>query len=1377
MGDVLIEQKQPQKWYDTQGCSLTAPRPTNIHFAQDADNLIKIVRSLDQSGPGDNGQNLDHLWSKLVASSDESFHAAEESTLRWLLKSMNGNAAAAEAMRRHPLTWTMLDCVFTRIPLFSLAKSLADRKFVAVLQQTLKDVSTTNGDSTPHTATKRKRSSQAQFGSDEAKQPHACLATSKVLFSTLKSLLGRLDDTATTTPRDKIGAEHIRSLFCLSATETAALLAPIFSVCQLLIENEAFELDGAEQWVSVASSLWNLHMQGLDDTSEVATHLFTTPASILNALENLSEKDVINAPALLKSTWSADLQSFLQRNLILPCRTTFINRQDFGPVTRALDVSMAKIQLTAPALYFLAAKSSDTTAEGERRKHTVEWMKRVFEEVEQAIHDNPHRNTLIELIIRQAIENSTAIDIKSLREIARNYVLDKDPTDWTLLGSIVTCDPAVFQTSGDGSDLLGSICDKVSKSTLQATQKPIAEVLGAIRQSFVIRRDLVAFLQLWLTELKKSEEAGNLKQSPWFGEGPQLYKGEYLHSLIEKELSPSQLSEFVSWLEAQSTQSAPHALCAINDAICEGLKQESFVDVVGLRLFQLTWTACAAAPDLPPRWRISSKTMRWVKPEEKTAIWESLKEKVKSILKKGPLESTETFECFRFCYDAWDALVTIETVAEEPGKLLQSFAGRLARKLITEDAAQSITISDRSGLEPEMFQTTAAVSCYLDVFLSGGARFNRLISRASGGVPEPLKNVIKATDVKIEERNALWQKIFGNDVNLNEPKLARAFLDQVIELLEQSGEKRWPGSDATLVLQILSRVPLDSFNRWQREKIMNTLNNRSAPMVKSPGKTSPEAWKQFMSLATRMMTRATFYDGMNFDRLVQQAEALSACLAKSSPSDEDILEMIERFSQMASTTIKQMADQVDERSLKYFSECSEYIAASTASKYKKFSGFHFTLIKSLLSVVIQSPNTPNSPEMINLAKVGRDMLAQAVMLVINPLITEKELPESFSTEDRLRILAAADASSSATALAEFYKGKPAALQEFADKCSRKMARGDVIAWKVQTLLRNELPIAFQLPPPKTFDELSSLPKRLQSQLLRDFAISVTKPFQVQEKVAYLRDLVDALRAGCFTDGQTLAIQEVVSQIIGSPDYSGKFDGYDIAAAYSEIVTVLSKAPAPGNINLCRTLYSILEKKPQAVSQWDVEATLSTVCDLSPIQENMETNLPYLWLCKLTDVIIKKHRLRLEGHYHLLLTVLQTLLDRLVISEVGTGESSVSQETKAHAYARLITLVCEPTAGAVSRTQHQSSLDSATDAAKRSAGRHMHLVLMQYVRLQLRENVPRPLREALEPAMNSIFDITPPEGRKILNDAMDASGRAILREMFKRYVKFGKWSGV
>ena len=93
-----------------------------------------------------------------------------------------------------------------------------------------------------------------------------------------------------------------------------------------------------------------------------------------------------------------------------------------------------------------------------------------------------------------------------------------------------------------------------------------------------------------------------------------------------------------------------------------------------------------------------------------------------------------------------------------------------------------------------------------------------------------------------------------------------------------------------------------------------------------------------------------------------------------------------------------------------------------------------------------------------------------------------------------------------------------------------------------------------------------------------------------------------------------------------------------------------------------------------------------------------------------------------------------------------------------------------------RTNGRSSF-LVPDEAKRSAGRHMYIILMQYVKLQLETDIARPLRELLEPAMNSIFDITPPEGRKILNDAMNSNGRALLREMFRRYTKFGKWTGV
>lgn len=242
------------------------------------------------------------------------------------------------------------------------------------------------------------------------------------------------------------------------------------------------------------------------------------------------------------------------------------------------------------------------------------------------------------------------------------------------------------------------------------------------------------------------------------------------------------------------------------------------------------------------------------------------------------------------------------------------------------------------------------------------------------------------------------------------------------------------------------------------------------------------------------------------------------------------------------------------------------------------------------------------------------------------------------------------------------------------------------------------------------------------------------------------------------------------------DLHGKSEGVDLSAAHSELTLSLLKKSL-NTAYICQTIQTLLEKKPQAMGQWNIEVTLSTVNDLASARPTNGPTVSFTWLCKLIGTIIKKHRLRLEGHHHLLLATVQALLNNLIIHQPKSIGDGTTQESMARLYGRLITFICEPTAGAVSRSQHQNALDSATDAAKRSAGWHVYMVLMQYVKLQLEADVPREVREALEPAMNSIFDVTPPEVRKILNDAMDASGRAILREMFKRYAKFGKWSGV
>jgi nucleolar pre-ribosomal-associated protein 2 len=200
---------------------------------------------------------------------------------------------------------------------------------------------------------------------------------------------------------------------------------------------------------------------------------------------------------------------------------------------------------------------------------------------------------------------------------------------------------------------------------------------------------------------------------------------------------------------------------------------------------------------------------------------------------------------------------------------------------------------------------------------------------------------------------------------------------------------------------------------------------------------------------------------------------------------------------------------------------------------------------------------------------------------------------------------------------------------------------------------------------------------------------------------------------------------------------------------------------------------LLDQKSSCMTQWNIEVTLSSVSTIASKTSSGVTASPktYEWLCHLVETIIKRHRIRLDGHFHILIAALQSLLKNLL------SRPSEDSPAQAKLFARLLTLVCEPTDASVSRSQASSGLDSERDRAKRYAGQYMYLVLMQYVKLQLEFVVPHSVREVLEPGMYSVMDITSPDGMKLMNDAMDPSGRVIFKELYKQYQKFGKWTGV
>ena len=321
-------------------------------------------------------------------------------------------------------------------------------------------------------------------------------------------------------------------------------------------------------------------------------------------------------------------------------------------------------------------------------------------------------------------------------------------------------------------------------------------------------------------------------------------------------------------------------------------------------------------------------------------------------------------------------------------------------------------------------------------------------------------------------------------------------------------------------------------------------------------------------------------------------------------------------------------------------------------------------------------------------------------------------------------------------------------------------------------------------------------------LLR-YVDAVVRSADEDTKLGYLQELL--LEDGDDQDalGRGLAIYRLIQHLKGKPSRhhplpfalanpprpsgsrpSDPPSRFDLAQAHTTLCTRLQQPTTAANFLLTsKAIRLLLDQNPASMTQWNIELTLSTISSLAshPTSQTLITTSPAIYhsLTQLLEQIIKRHRRRLDGHFHLLLTTLQSLL-RLLLSRGATPTkpgSTHAWESDARHFSRLLTLICEPTASSVSRAT-TTGLDSERDRAKRYAGQFMYLVVMAYVQLQVAyPAVPHGVREALEGGVYSVLDVTTADGMRILSEGLDGGGRVIFREMVKMYRRFGKWSGV
>jgi nucleolar pre-ribosomal-associated protein 2 len=202
--------------------------------------------------------------------------------------------------------------------------------------------------------------------------------------------------------------------------------------------------------------------------------------------------------------------------------------------------------------------------------------------------------------------------------------------------------------------------------------------------------------------------------------------------------------------------------------------------------------------------------------------------------------------------------------------------------------------------------------------------------------------------------------------------------------------------------------------------------------------------------------------------------------------------------------------------------------------------------------------------------------------------------------------------------------------------------------------------------------------------------------------------------------------------------------------------------------------------------------ISITCSRNgPRLNELRAGTIYSHMCWLLQGVLTHHRTKLQGHFHLVVQVMQSLLRCLftplphsstktdkIFGAAPSWLVSRKHGLKARhavAYTRLVLMICDPTVSAV-RGAQQNNLTSAKDKAKRMAGIHMQYVLILYIKLQLEMKMLPEIREKMVPGLYAIFDTTTPESRRMVSDSLDSSGRAVFGTLYKDWQRFGKWGG-
>ncbi|KAF7186288.1 hypothetical protein HII31_12363 [Pseudocercospora fuligena] len=264
---------------------------------------------------------------------------------------------------------------------------------------------------------------------------------------------------------------------------------------------------------------------------------------------------------------------------------------------------------------------------------------------------------------------------------------------------------------------------------------------------------------------------------------------------------------------------------------------------------------------------------------------------------------------------------------------------------------------------------------------------------------------------------------------------------------------------------------------------------------------------------------------------------------------------------------------------------------------------------------------------------------------------------------------------------------------------------------------------------------------------------------------------ECLKDGHLLSAQALELQRCTITALSNEDFESPHE-----LASFEILHHVVRQGSSGKTTHERqfslqTLRHILKDKPFMVNQFGVEETISTLHS-KLIAETDAVSTIYLDICAIVGVLLTQSLGRLQGRYHLIVTLFQQLMTALF-------SSSTSASRHSSALSRLLQTFCNPPR--IPRKRNANNLVDESRKAKAYAGQYVQYILHHYCS-QILTNPPSDdtIREALIPGIWAVIEAIETNnfenGIKSLSAAMNNGERAVLRSVYEEWQRRGKWEG-